>query len=297
MNQSPTTSGLQSLTRRIPIYLRLMRAHQPIGTLLLLWPTLWALWIAGDGHPRPMIVIVFVLGVFIMRSAGCVINDFADRKLDPHVERTRNRPLASGEIRSAEALALFILLGLIALALVSTLNPLTRLYSIGGIVLAASYPFMKRWTSLPQFYLGLAFAWGVPMAFAALTDEVPRLAWLIFTAVAIWAVAYDTIYAMVDREDDLKIGIKSTAILCGHHDRAFVALCQITTVAILALVGHFENFGAFYKTGLVATIALFSYQQWLIRHREPPACFRAFLNNHWAGAAIFLGIVAESSLG
>ncbi|WP_025770679.1 4-hydroxybenzoate octaprenyltransferase [Thioalkalivibrio sp. HK1] len=297
MNHFHTKRSPRPWTKRIPIYLRLMRAHQPIGTLLLLWPTLWALWIAGDGHPQPTIVIIFVIGVFVMRSAGCVINDFADRRLDPHVERTRNRPLASGEIGSAEALALFTFLGLIALALVSMLNPLTWLYSIGGILLTASYPFMKRWTSLPQLYLGLAFAWGVPMAFAALTDEVPRLAWLIFTAVAIWAVAYDTIYAMVDRQDDLKIGIKSTAILCGQHDRAFIASCQITTIAILALVGQFEDFKGFYKAGLVATIALFSYQQWLIRNREPRACFRAFRNNHWAGAAIFTGIVAELGLG
>ncbi|MBF2761089.1 MAG: 4-hydroxybenzoate octaprenyltransferase [Ectothiorhodospiraceae bacterium AqS1] len=297
MNHLPTTGSPRSWSKRISIYLRLMRAHQPIGTLLLLWPTLWALWIAGDGHPQPTIVVIFVIGTFIMRSAGCVINDFADRKLDPHVERTRNRPLASGEIGSAEALALFIFLGLIALALVSMLNPLTWLYSIGGIILTATYPFMKRWTSLPQLYLGLAFAWGVPMAFAASTGEVPRLAWLIFTAVAIWAVAYDTIYAMVDREDDLKIGIKSTATLCGTHDRALIASCQITTIAILALVGHFQDFQGFYKAGLVATIALFSYQQWLIRNREPRACFRAFLNNHWAGAAIFTGIVAELSLG
>ena len=281
------------MKERIIQYALLMRTHQPIGTLLLLWPTLWALWIAGAGKPDATVVLVFVAGVFVMRSAGCVINDYADRKIDPHVRRTMNRPIASGKVRPAEAIGLFAALCLIGLGLVLTLNDLALKYSFAGAALAASYPFMKRWTHLPQVHLGIAFGWGIPMAFAALTNETPPLAWLMLTGVVAWAVAYDTMYAMVDREDDLHTGVKSTAILFGDADRVFIGASQIAVLTVLVLAGRQAGLGVFYNAAVALSAGLFLYQQHLIRSREPAACFKAFLNNHWVGALVFGGIVAD----
>ena len=281
---------------RIVQYALLARMHQPIGSLLLLWPTLWALWIAGQGEPDMQVVFVFVAGVFVMRSAGCVMNDFADRDIDPHVRRTMNRPIASGKVKPREALGVFVVLCLVGLGLVLTLNRLAVVYSFAALALAASYPFMKRWTYLPQVYLGVAFGWGIPMAFAAITGAVPPLAWLLLTGVVAWAVAYDTMYAMVDREDDLEVGVKSTAILFGDADRLFVGVSQIAVLAVLVLAGRQAGLGVFYDAATALSALLFLYQQHLIRDREPAACFKAFLNNNWVGALMFAGIVADHAL-
>ena len=278
---------------RIIQYALLARMHQPIGSLLLLWPTLWALWIAGTGEPDPAVVLVFVAGVFVMRSAGCVMNDFADRRIDPHVRRTKNRPIASGKVKPGEALGVFVVLCLVGLALVLTLNRLAVMYSFAALALAASYPFMKRWTYLPQVHLGVAFGWGIPMAFAALANDVPPLAWLLLTGVVAWAVAYDTMYAMVDREDDLRVGVKSSAILFGDADRFFVGASQIAVLAVLVLAGRQAGLGVFHDAATALSALMFLYQQHLIRGREPAACFKAFLNNNWVGALVFAGIVAD----
>ncbi len=275
------------------LYARLMRLDKPIGIFLLLWPTLWALWIAGEGRPRPWVVAVFVAGVVLMRSAGCVINDFADREFDRHVKRTADRPVTSGRVSPKEALALFVLLAGLALLLVLTLNGLTLLLSLAGAFLAASYPFTKRFTHLPQAYLGVAFGWAVPMAFAAQTGSVDPRSWWIFLAVVIWAVVYDTMYAMVDRDDDLKVGIKSTAILFGRHDRLIIGLLQLAMLAVLVKVGLAFGLGLFYWLGLGAAALLMGYHQWLIRHRDRTRCFRAFLHNQWVGAVIFAGIFLD----
>ena len=274
----------------------LMRVDRPIGTLLLLWPTLWALWIAGEGRPDPFITLVFIIGVFVMRSAGCVINDYADRELDPYVARTRERPLAAGRVTPKEALLLFLSLCLVALALVLTLNHLTLLMSLVAVPLAASYPFMKRFTYLPQIHLGIAFGWAVPMAFAAQTDSVPPIAWLILTGVVLWAVAYDTMYAMVDREADIHVGVKSTAILFGELDRLMIGVVQICFFVVMVLVGDQLALGRYYFLGLAFAAALSLYQQYLIRRREPSGCFKAFLNNSWVGAVIMAGLVAHYAL-
>ena len=274
-------------------YAQLMRLHRPIGILLLLWPTLWALWIAGQGRPDLPVFVVFVLGVVLMRSAGCVINDYADRDFDPHVERTRDRPVAAGRVSPREALALFAVLCLIAFALVLTLNRLTVLLSFAGAFLAATYPFLKRYSHLPQFYLGMAFGWGIPMAFAAQTGGVPGLAWILFAANIFWAVAYDTAYAMVDREDDLRVGVKSTAILFGRHDRAMIFAFHIVTIALLALTGALAGLGLGYYAGLMVASGFALYQQWLMRQRGRDGCFRAFLNNNWFGAAVFAGLLID----
>ena len=281
------------MRERIVQYALLMRVHKPIGSLLLLWPTLWALWIAGAGEPDAWIVLVFVAGVFVMRSAGCVINDYADRRIDPHVRRTKDRPIASGRVKPGEALVLFSALCLVGLGLVLTLNGLTVALSLAGAALAASYPFMKRWTHLPQIHLGVAFGWGIPMAFAALTGGTPPLAWLLLAGVVAWALAYDTMYAMADREDDLRIGVKSTAILFGSADRAFVGASQLAVLAVLLLAGREAGLGVFYNSGVAMGAALFLYQQRLIRDREPAACFSAFLNNNWMGALVFAGIAID----
>jgi 4-hydroxybenzoate polyprenyltransferase len=270
-----------------------MRIDRPIGSLLLLWPALWALWLSANGRPDLHIVVVFVLGVFVMRSAGCVINDYADRDFDPHVERTRNRPLAARRVQPREALALFGALMLIALALVLTLNRLTVLLALAGALLTALYPFMKRFTYLPQVHLGLAFSWTIPMAYAAHTGGVPPVAWLLLIGNLIWTVAYDTIYAMVDRDDDLRVGVKSTAILFGELDRAFIAGMQIAVLVVLGLAAQQLALSRVFDAALLAVAALFAWQQWLIRDRERDACFRAFLNNNWVGAAVFAGIVAH----
>ncbi len=276
---------------RLRDYALLIRIDRPIGTLLLLWPTLWALWIAGRGHPDAQVFLVFVAGVFLMRSAGCAINDFADRDIDPHVKRTEQRPLASGRVSPAEALAIATLLAYLAFQLVLFLNMLTIGLSMIGVFLAASYPFVKRFTHLPQFYLGVAFGWAVPMGFAAQTGSVPLLAWLIFLAVVLWAAAYDTMYAMVDREDDLRIGVRSTAILFGPYDRFAIGLCQTLTLLLLAWIGPLAELGLWYSAGLLAAAVTAIWQQWLIRHRFPADCFRAFLNNNQFGLFIFCGIL------
>lgn len=286
-------STLQDIRRQIAAYGRLIRLERPIGTLLLLWPTLWALWIAGEGHPRPDVFVVFVLGVFLMRSAGCAINDFADRAIDPHVRRTRDRPLASGEVSPVEALLLAAGFSLIALGLVSTMNRLTVLMALGGGFLAATYPFLKRFTSLPQIYLGVAFGWGVPMAFAAQTGSVPRVGWLLFIAVIIWAVIYDTMYAMVDRDDDRRIGVRSSAILFGDADRMIIAALQVLFVLAMLMAGRQVGLGGWYYAGVVVSAGLFAWQQFLIRERDPAGCFRAFLNNNLVGLALFIGIVLD----
>jgi 4-hydroxybenzoate polyprenyltransferase len=284
-------SGGSRIAGKLKEYLLLIRFHRPIGTLLLLWPTLWALWIASAGRPDPEILIIFLAGVFLMRSAGCAINDFADREVDPHVRRTRSRPLAAGRITPAEALLVAATLALIAFLLVLRLNPLTIKLAIAGGFLAASYPFLKRYTSLPQFYLGLAFGWSVPMAFAALNGTVPWIAWLIFASVVCWAGAYDTMYAMVDRKDDLRIGVRSTAILFGKADRLIIGLLQASAVGILVLVGHRAHIGPWYQAGLLVAASLALWQQYLIRDRAPDACFRAFRNNNLFGLVIFCGIL------
>ncbi len=285
-----------SLSARLSAYGRLIRLDRPIGTLLLLWPTLWALWISSDGHPRSRVFLVFVIGVFLMRSAGCAMNDYADRDIDPHVTRTRDRPLPNGEIHPAEALAVAALLGLVSFLLVLQFNTLTIVLSVAGGFLAASYPFLKRVTSLPQFYLGAAFGWAVPMSYAAQTGSVPMSAWLMFFAVVCWAVAYDTMYAMVDREDDLRVGVKSTAILFGRWDRLAVAVSHSATLFLLWCVGRLEELGIWYAAGLVTAGALAVWQQVLIQDRDPTKCFRAFLNNNTFGLVIFLGVLLHYAL-
>ncbi len=283
--------AVTELRARLRDYAMLMRWHRLIGALLLLWPTLWALWYAGAGRPPLAIVIVFVTGVFMMRSAGCVINDFADRHFDPHVKRTRERPLAAGRVTPREALILFVVLCAISLALVLTLNGLTVMLAFVGAFLAATYPFAKRYTHLPQFYLGVAFGWGIPMAFAAETGAVPAAAWIMLIANIFWAVAYDTEYAMVDRDDDVKIGVKSTAILFGRWDRALVATCHVLTVGFLAWAGILGGLGLRYYAGLAVAGLFAIYQQTLIWSRGRDRCFRAFMNNNYFGAAVYIGML------
>jgi 4-hydroxybenzoate polyprenyltransferase len=274
-------------------YALLMRLHRPIGIWLLLWPALWALWIAGQGRPEVELLLFFVTGVVVMRSAGCVINDYADRDFDPSVARTRDRPLAAKRVAPGEALFLFVALGLVAVWLAMQLDPLARLYAVGGGVLTVTYPWLKRFVHLPQFYLGVAFGWSIPMAFAAITGEVPRIAWLLVTAVVLWAAVYDTMYAMVDRKDDEKVGIKSTAILFGEADRLIIAVMQGMTLFALWLAGDEAGLGIWYRAGLAAAAAFFAFQLWLIRRREPEACFRAFNNNHFVGLVIFVGLALD----
>jgi len=281
------------MRQRLLEYVYLMRLHKPIGIFLLLWPVLWALWISGKGAPDLLVVFVFVSGVVLMRSAGCVINDYADRGFDPHVARTRERPIAAGRVAEREALILFALLCLLAFGLVLLLNTLTILMSLIGVFLAVTYPFMKRYTYLPQVYLGAAFGWAVPMAFAAQTGGVPKVGWLLFVATILWATAYDTMYAMVDREDDVKIGVKSTAILFGDADRLIIAVVQALLLLALVLAGQVVELGGYYYFGLLLAAALAVYQQYLIRAREPKECFQAFLNNNWFGAAVFGGICLD----
>lgn len=286
--------SLSKLADRLEQYGRLARLGRPIGSLLLLWPTLWALWIAGRGAPDPYLVVAFFVGVFLMRSAGCVINDYADREIDGHVKRTSERPFASGAVSEREALTLFVVLGLAAFALVLSLNRLAVYLSFPGVVLAAVYPFSKRYTQLPQLVLGAAFSWGIPMAFAAQTNAVPATAWWLVAANVFWVVAYDTIYAMVDRDDDLRIGVKSTAILLGRFDRLAVALCHAAALAVLWFVGQTLQLGGYFFGGLAAAALFAVHEQWLIRHREREPCFTAFLNNTWFGAAVFAGLLLDS---
>ncbi|SFI11682.1 4-hydroxybenzoate octaprenyltransferase [Modicisalibacter xianhensis] len=278
---------------RLPDFLHLTRLDRPIGTWLLMWPTLWALWIASGGVPARDTLLIFVVGVYLMRAAGCVINDYADRHFDGHVKRTKDRPLATGRISEREAKGLFVGLVAAAFVLVCFTNLFTVMLSFGGVVLAAIYPFMKRYTHLPQLFLGAAFSWAIPMAFGAVTESVPMEAWLLFFANVAWTVAYDTEYAMVDRDDDLKIGIKSTAVLFGRLDWLMIALLQGVTVLLLMIVGGELRLGGFYWVGLAGMAAIFAYQHWLIRDRSRERCFRAFLNNHWAGLTLCAGLVLD----
>ncbi|VAX09486.1 4-hydroxybenzoate polyprenyltransferase [hydrothermal vent metagenome] len=278
---------------RLGNYALLIRADRPIGILLLMWPALWALWIAGAGQPAWGVTVIFILGVAIMRSAGCAINDYADRDIDIKVERTKNRPIATGLVTPKEALGVFGVLVLMAFLLVLLLNIQTILMSAVAVALAAIYPFMKRYTHLPQLVLGAAFGWAVPMAFTALTETVSQVGWLLFIATVIWALIYDTQYAMVDRDDDIKIGVKSTAILFGDMDLIIIGILQATMLGILLLVGVNAEFGVFYYLGLAGAATLFAYQQYLTRNREPKDCFAAFLNNNYVGAAVFAGLVLD----
>jgi len=280
--------GLRAQLRN---YGKLMRVDKPIGIWLLLWPTLWALWLAGEGHPDPGLFVIFVLGVFIMRSAGCVLNDYADRNIDPYVERTRSRPIATGAVAPLEALTLFVALGLIAIGLATMLNRQAQLLAIVGAVLTIIYPFIKRYVSIPQFILGAAFGWAVPMAFAAQTGAVPQLAWIVFGAALIWAVIYDTFYAMVDRDDDRKIGVKSTALLFGDADLFVIGGLQVVMLMALMFAGLRAGLGTWYYLSLVAAAGLMAYHQWLARDRQPAGCFRAFQHNHIIGLVVFIGIV------
>jgi 4-hydroxybenzoate polyprenyltransferase len=279
--------------QKLRLYAELTRLNKPIGAYLLLWPTLWALAIAGEGAPDNWIIFVFVIGVLLMRSAGCAINDYADRHIDPYVERTKDRPLANGRISEKEALLVFVVLVASAFLLVLSLNRFTIMLSIGGILLAVSYPFMKRYHYLPQVHLGAAFGWAIPMAFAAQTGHLPKQAWLLYVAALVWAVAYDTMYSMVDRDDDLKIGIKSSAILFGEYDRAMIGLFQFLFILTLCLVGIDLEFSTIYYFALALASFFLLYEQLLIVYRLPDYCFRAFLHNHWVGAIVFAGIMGH----
>ena len=290
--------GVSAIERRYPRFkdfLQLARLDRPIGVYLLLWPTLWALWLAAEGVPDAANMLIFVLGVVLMRSAGCVINDYADRKVDGSVKRTKNRPLVTGKIAEKEALTFFASMVAVSFVLVLFTNALTIKLSFIGLALAAAYPFAKRFTHLPQVVLGAAFGWSIPMAYAAESGNMTNITWLLFLANLFWTVAYDTQYAMVDRDDDLKVGIKSTAILFGDMDNLIVGCLQLLAIITLILIGVQLSFGAFYYIAVVCAAALFSYQQWLTRERERGACFKAFLSNHWAGLMIFAGILLGTS--
>ena len=289
------TSGM-SLNDKLPHYIRLMRIDKPIGTLLLLWPTLWALWLAAEGWPPLHILVIFTIGTFLMRSAGCVINDYADRDFDGHVERTKNRPLATKSVSPREALLLAAGLSLLSFVLILPLDPLVIWLSVPALFLAASYPFTKRFFAIPQAYLGIAFGFGIPMGFAAVAGEVPAVAWLMLLANVFWAVAYDTEYAMVDRPDDLKIGIKTSAITFGRFDVVAVMLCYAAALGLLAVVGAMTGAGAAYYLGLAAAAGIAGYHYTLIRARERADCFKAFRHNNWLGAVVFAGIFVEQLL-
>ena len=278
-------------TAKVRAYWHLMRMNKPIGTLLLLWPTMWALIIAAQGIPNIEVLFVFVLGVVLMRAAGCVINDFADRNVDGHVQRTQHRPLPTGIISAREAVSLFVALAILSFVLVLTMNPLTIQLSFIGIVLAFIYPFMKRYTHLPQLFLGLAFSWAIPMAWAAQANELPPVMWFVFVMNALWTIAYDTQYAMVDREDDLNIGIKSSAILFGRFDKMIIGALQLTMLLMLIALGMWYSLGDSFYWCLLLVGALFVFQQHLIRHRERDLCFQAFINNNYVGMVITIGLL------
>jgi 4-hydroxybenzoate polyprenyltransferase len=289
----PLRGAVAALVATLYEYARLMRLDKPIGFWLLLWPTLWALWIAGDGRPDAQVLVVFLCGVVVTRSAGCVINDFADRDFDRQVHRTADRPLATGRVGRGEALVLFLALGLIALGLALTLPPFARLLALAGAALTVIYPLMKRIVHVPQLWLGAAFGWGVPMAFAALEGAIPRHGWLLFVVAVLWAIVYDTMYAMVDRDDDRKAGIKSTAILFGEADRVVIAAVQAMILYALVLVAGEVGLGAWFFAGLTAGALFFLYELWLIRDRQPTGCFRAFNNAHFFGLCVFVGIALD----
>lgn len=281
------------IIERLEQYWVLARFDRPIGILILLWPALWALWVAGDGKPDWPVLAVICSGVVVMRAAGCVINDYADRDFDPHVERTKQRPIATGKVSPKEALIVFVVLCLIAFGLVLLLNIYTVMLSFAGAFLAASYPFMKRYTHLPQAYLGIAFGWAVPMSFAAQSNAIPAVAWVMYLAVVLWSLIYDTMYAMVDKDDDLKIGVKSTAILFGDYDRQIIAALQLVMLGLLVIVGQMQYLGWPYYLGVLVAAGLSIYQQKLIFHREKTLCFKAFLNSNWFGMAVFTGLAAD----
>lgn len=287
----PTAIFAPEVISQVRNYGKLMRVDKPIGVWLLLWPTLWALWLAGEGSPDQGLFVIFTIGVFIMRSAGCVLNDFADRKIDPYVERTRLRPLATGAVSPLEALTLFSALGLIAIGLATMLNEQAQMLAIIGAGLTVAYPFIKRFISIPQFVLGAAFGLAVPMAFAAQTGEMPELAWLVFGVALIWAVIYDTFYAMVDREDDRKIGVKSTALLFGEVDLFVIAGLQLLMLLALVFVGFRAGLGFWYYLSVAIAAAMMAWHLWLARDRQPAGCFQAFLKNHLIGMVVFIGIV------
>ena len=280
-------------SERLSLYLQLTRLNRPIGILLLLWPTLWGVWIAGSGHPSLHIVLIFVLGTVLMRSAGCAINDYADRDFDKHVQRTRDRPVTSGRIAPREALWLAGILALLALLLILPLNRLTLLLSIPAVFLAASYPYTKRFLAIPQAWLGIAFGFGIPMAFAAQQGSVPPVAWLLLIANVFWAIAYDTEYAMVDRDDDIHLGIHSSALLFGKYDVAAVMACYAITLILLVVAGQMVSLGWTYYLGLLIAGGIALYHYTLIKYRQREACFKAFLHNNWLGAAVFVGIALD----
>jgi len=284
---------MERVKDRAKQYWLLARFDKPIGILILLWPALWALWVASSGKPNTLVLTVICLGVVLMRAAGCVINDYADRDFDPHVERTKQRPIAAGKVTPKEALLFFVVLTLSAFALVLLLNTYTILLSFVGAFLAASYPFMKRYTQLPQAYLGIAFGWAVPMSFSAQMNAIPAVAWVMYLAVILWALVYDTMYAMVDKDDDLKIGVKSTAILFGDYDRHIMAVLQLIILALLITIGVMQQCGWAYYLSVICAAGLSVYQQCLIFHRNKAHCFKAFLNNNWFGLAIFIGLVVD----
>jgi len=285
------------LATKIWQYALLIRFDKPIGTLLLLWPTLIALWIAAEGVPDTDVLIVFVLGVFLMRSAGCAINDYADRKIDAKVQRTKDRPLATGKVSGEEALIVFMALSFSAFFLVLFMNKLTIFLSVGGVILAVSYPFMKRYHYLPQVHLGAAFGWAVPMAYAAQANELTQVTWLLFFATVLWATAYDTMYAMVDRDDDIKIGVKSTAILFGNADKAIIGIIQCVLILDLIFIGRILELSGLYYLGIFIASGFALYQQYLIKDRDKAACFSAFLNNNWFGLFLFIGVFLEYQIG
>ncbi|MCR8922022.1 4-hydroxybenzoate octaprenyltransferase [Dasania sp. GY-MA-18] len=287
---------LAQLRSHAPDYLALIRFNKPVGTYLLLWPTLWALWLAAQGIPDLKLLIIFCLGTFLMRSAGCIINDYADRHIDGHVKRTAQRPMATGRISSKQALGFFVLLCLLSFVLVLFTNTLTIQLSFAALALASCYPFMKRYTHMPQLVLGMAFAMSIPMAFAAQTNSLPAILWLVYIAAVLWTIVYDTFYAMVDRDDDLRIGVKSTAILFGEDDKTITAILQACVIFTLCLVGQQFKLGAYFYLSLIIAAGFFIYQQQLIKLRERNNCFKAFLNNNWVGMAIFIGIALDYAL-
>ena len=289
-------SGPVTWRERLYRYGLLVRLNKPIGILLLMWPTLWALWIAGQGQPPWQIVLIFMLGVTLMRSAGCAINDFADRKIDGLVSRTRLRPIATGLVSAREAVGVFLVLSLLAFLLLFFLNWQTMALSVIAVILAAAYPFMKRYTYFPQVVLGAAFGWAVPMAFMAVTESLPPVAWVVFVATLLWALIYDTQYAMVDREDDLRIGVKSTAILFGRHDLLIIAILQAIMLVLLVVIGLMAGRGWIFYAGLAAGVGFFVYQQMISQEREPKACFEAFLNNNQFGMVVFLGLMLDYAI-
>ncbi len=288
-----SVSDQANQTSRLVIYARLMRLDKPIGILLLLWPMLWGLWFAAQGFPDIHVLIIFVMGTVLMRSAGCVINDFADRKIDPHVERTKNRPMAAGQVSSREALLLAAGLSLVAFLLILPLNLLTILLSVPALFLAASYPFTKRFFAMPQAYLGIAFSFGIPMAFAAQTDSLPSIVWILMLANLFWVIAYDTAYAIVDKPDDLKIGIKTSAITFGRFDVIGVMVCHALFISVMLYIGQLQAMGMVYYAGLIVATGLMGYQYNLIRNRDRALCFKAFLHNNWVGMVVFAGIALD----